>query len=69
LILDQRGKLKYDPTLTNREYLTQSSSDPTTTAALSPIVETFDRTWYGFEPLTRQEFDVFKQRVERVRDL
>ncbi len=69
LLLDQRGKLKYDPTLTNREYLHQTSNDPRTTAALVPIVETFDRTWYGFEDISRQEFDAYRARVEQVREL
>ncbi|MBI4673330.1 MAG: DUF4129 domain-containing protein [Chloroflexi bacterium] len=69
LLLDQRGKLKYDPTLTNREYLHQTYTDPRTTAALTPIVETFDRTWYGFEPITPQEFDAYRARVEQVKEL
>jgi hypothetical protein len=69
LLLDQRGKLKYDPTLTNREYLHQAANDPRTFAALVPIVETFDRTWYGFEPISRQEFDAYRARVAAVQEL
>lgn len=69
LLLDQRGKLKYDPTLTNREYLIQASNDPRASAALVPIVETFDRTWYGFEAISRQEFDTYRERVEAVKEL
>jgi hypothetical protein len=69
LLLDQRGKLRYDPTLTNREYLRQALNDPRTTAALAPIVETFDRTWYGLEPLSQSEFDAYRARVEAVREL
>lgn len=68
LILDQRGKIRYDPTLTNRQVLHQTSNDPRTTAALEPIVETFDRVWYGFEPLTPREFDAYRERVEKVRE-
>jgi hypothetical protein len=69
LLLDQHGKIKYDPTLTNREYLHQTSNDPRTTAALAPIVETFDRTWYGFESITSAEFDAYRARVEQVKEL
>lgn len=69
LLLDQRGKLKYDPTLTNREYLRETSLDTRTSAALTPIVEIFDRSWYGFEPISREEFDAYRQRVEALRDL
>lgn len=68
LMLDQRGKLKYDPTLTNREVLRQASNDPQTTSALQPIVETFDRVWYGFQPLSQSEFDAYRARVEKVRE-
>src|SRR5207247_663212 len=69
LMLDQRGRLKFDPTLTNREYLRQAAKDPRTTTALQPIVETFDRTWYGFEPISTQEFEAYRRRVEQVRAL
>ncbi len=69
LLLDQRGKIKYDPTLTNREYLAQASNDARVTAALAPIVEIFDRAWYGFEPVTPTEFDAYRARVEQVKEL
>lgn len=69
LLLDQHGRVKYDPTLTNREYLHQARNDPRTTAALQPIVETFDRTWYGFEPISADDFDQYRQRVEKIKKL
>lgn len=69
LQLDRQGKIKFDPTLTNREYLRQTSNDPGTAAALAPIVETFDRVWYGFEPITPTEFDAYRTRVEMVQEL
>lgn len=69
LLLDRHGRIKYDPTLTNREYLHQAQNDPRTTAALQPIVETFDRTWYGFEPISARDFDEYRQRVENIKNL
>lgn len=69
LLLDQRGKLKYDPTLTNREYLREVSLDPDTSAALAPIVELFDRSWYGFQPVSQEEFEAYRRRVEAVKEL
>lgn len=69
LILDRRGRIKYDPALTNREYLKQAARDPRAAAALQPIVETFDRIWYGFEPISVQEFDAYRRRVEQVREI
>lgn len=69
LMLDRRGRIKYDPTLTNREYLRQVSKDTRAATALQPIVETFDRTWYGFEPISSDEFETYRRRVEQVREL
>lgn len=69
LLLDERGRIKYDPTLTNREYLHQAAKDTRTHAALQPIVETFDRTWYGFETISRQDFESYRRRVQEVREL
>jgi len=69
LLLDQRDKLKYDPTLTNREYLREASLDARTLSVLAPIIDTFDRTWYGFEPISREEFEMYRQRVEGVKSL
>lgn len=68
-LLDERGRIKYIPTLTNREYLRQTQNDPRAIAALLPIVETFDRTWYGFEPISARDFDEYRQRVERIKSL
>ncbi len=69
LLLDQRGKIKFDPTLTNREYLQQTAADARVSAALAPIIETFDRVWYGFETITPTEFDAYRARVEQVKEL
>lgn len=69
LTLDLRGRIRYDPALTNREYLGQAAQDPRIRAMLQPLVETFDRTWYGFEPISMEELDAYRRRVEQVREL
>ena len=51
LRLDERGLLRYDRALTNREYLERIGDNPKLQAALQPIVETFDSVWYGSTPL------------------
>lgn len=68
-LLDQRERIKFDPSLTNREYLSLANGDAATLSALKPIIETFDRTWYGFEPISPQEFETYRERVEKVREL
>lgn len=53
LRLDERGQLRYNRALTNREYLDRVQDNPHLQAALPPIVETFDRVWYGYAPSIR----------------
>ncbi|MGB8644950.1 MAG: DUF4129 domain-containing protein [Anaerolineae bacterium] len=67
LLLDERGRIRFDSALTNREYLQAAAREPALAAALTPVVEAFDRTWYGFERVTPDDFLVYQARVEDVR--
>jgi hypothetical protein len=69
LRLDERGRLRYDHSLTNREFLREAVIEPAVVAALQPIVETFDRTWYGYEPISPAEFEVYRRQVEQVKSV
>lgn len=69
LQLDERGLLRYDRALTNREYLRAVAREPQVLAALQPVVETFDRTWYGFESISRADFEAYQKQVDAVRKL
>jgi hypothetical protein len=66
LRLDERGALRYDRALTNREYVERVRDNPALRAALTPIVETFDRVWYGYAPLDQAAFDAYRASVERL---
>ncbi len=65
LWLDERNLLIYDHALTNREYLAQLQ-DVTLRERLKPIVETFDRVWYGHAPVSADEFYRYQQHIEAV---
>lgn len=69
LLLDERGSLRYDKSLTNREYLRAVKNEPAVADALQPIVETFDKTWYGFENVTPEQFGEYEKRVNEVKKL
>lgn len=69
LWLDERRLLRYDRTLTNREYLTRLGERPDLRERLAPVVETFDRVWYGDAPLDAERFAAYEQQVARLRDL
>jgi Domain of unknown function (DUF4129) len=68
LRLDERGLLRFDRSLTNREYLRAVAAFPSIRDALRPVVETFDRTWYGFGPLSAGEFAQYQAQVEALRN-
>lgn len=69
LFLDERGRLRYDRSLTNREYLRAVASTPSLREALRPLVETFDRIWYGFAPISAHEFEAYRRDVEAIREM
>jgi hypothetical protein len=69
LLLDERGLLRYDPALTNREHLQRAASHPQLADLLRPVVNMFDRVWYGFAPVDDALYREFRQTVERLQQL
>ena len=69
LKLDERGLIHYDRTLTNREHVRQITGNPQLVEALQPVVNTFDRVWYGFAPVDEPHYQDFRQHVERLEQL
>jgi hypothetical protein len=67
LWLDERGRLRYDRALTNREYLEQVRDSPELRARLAPIVETFDQVWYGHAALDEATFAAYRAQIEALR--
>lgn len=67
ILLDERGLLRFDHSLTNREYLQRLGSTPLG-QLLTPIVDTFDRTWYGHTLPTREEYERYAALVNEVRN-
>lgn len=64
--LDERKLLRYDRALTNREYLLRSRENPALRTALEPVIETFDRVWYGHAALDEATFQNYWQQVEKL---
>ncbi len=67
LWLDERELLRYDRALTNREYLDRLRGNPALRERLRPVVETFDRVWYGHAPLDAESFAAYRAQVEALR--
>jgi hypothetical protein len=67
LWLDERDILRYDRALTNREYLERVRDNPALRERMAPIVETFDRVWYGHLPIDAESFAAYERQVEALR--
>ncbi len=67
LLLEERGLLRYDRSLTNREYLRNVAHLPELAAILREVVEVFDRVWYGYQPLDSAAYTQYADRVADLR--
>jgi len=68
LLLEERKLLRYDRTLTNREYLRQVADNASLGEALRPVVDTFDEVWYGQVEPDAGSYEAYARQVERVRE-
>jgi hypothetical protein len=67
LLLEERGLLRYDRSLTNREYLRSLAHRPELATTLRDVIDVFDRVWYGFEPLDAAEYHHYEEQVNNLR--
>lgn len=67
LLLEERGLLRYDRSLTNREYLRLIAHRPDLVAVLSDVIDVFDRVWYGFQPLDSAAYARYQAQVEALK--
>lgn len=67
LWLDERKHMRYDRALTNREYLERARKNPALAARLTPVIETFDRVWYGHSVLDERSFAAYREQIDALR--
>jgi uncharacterized protein DUF4129 len=67
LLLEERGLLRYDRSLTNREYLRSVANLPELAPILRDVVEVFDRVWYGYQALDAAAYTDYANRVADLR--
>jgi hypothetical protein len=69
LILDERGKLKFDRALTNRETVRAVRNAGASALAdnLRPIVDYYDGVWYGFARVEQGDYERYRAQVEAVK--
>lgn len=68
LLLDERGLLRYNRAQTNREYLRQVRDRPELAGHLKEVVDTFDRVWYGFQPLDEADYQEYAEHVTALEE-
>lgn len=67
LLLDERGVIRYDRTLTNREHLRQVANRPPLFELLRSVINAFEDVWYGFEPVDERFYREYEEQVEQLR--
>lgn len=68
LLLEERGVLRYNRSLTNREYLRSVAQQPHLAAILGEVVDIFDRVWYGYQPLDATAYQRYAERVTELQE-
>lgn len=65
---EEAGRLRFDRTLTNREVVARVTlhGDASLLEQLSPLVERFDRVWYGGASCTSDDYRAFAVLAERA---
>ncbi len=67
LWLEERGLIQFDRSLTNYEYVLLLHNRPDVRARLNPVVQTFDRVWYGHATIDEPTFQQYRAQVEALR--
>jgi hypothetical protein len=64
LHLDEQGILRFHRDQTNREVLAQTEDGSSVREHLTPVVDTFDRVWYGVREPDQQTFEVYRREID-----
>lgn len=68
-ILEDRGMLRFEQTRTNYELLNAVSTNPLLIPHLAPVIDAYDRVWYGYEPLKSDEFEALYHKIETLKQI
>ncbi|MCL4263312.1 MAG: DUF4129 domain-containing protein [Anaerolineae bacterium] len=68
LALDEKGFLRFDRNRTNLELLQQEPLHQSLIPSLTPIIATYERVWYGLEPLPVAEYEQLASKIKTIRD-
>jgi hypothetical protein len=65
---EEAGRLRFDRSLTNREVVARVTmqGDASLLEQLTPLVDRFDRAWYGGAPCTADDYTTFASLADRA---
>ena len=66
LILEEKGVLKPDRSLTNQEYLEVMDRHPKKAAVLRDVVNIFDRVWYGKREIDQSTLHFYQTQIREL---
>ena len=66
LTLDEAGRLRIDEATGNRDILRQARATPPLAEALTPVVRLFDLFLFGHVPVTRDDYEQYRELNERA---
>ncbi len=66
LRLREREIIRFDSSLTNQEVLARMQSNAPARAHLEPVVDTFDRVWYGEQEPDAQTFERYSREIDAL---
>jgi len=66
LALDEAGRLRIDEATGNRDILRQARATPRLAEALTPVVRLFDLFLFGHVPVTRDDYEQYRELNERA---
>ncbi|MBA3871431.1 MAG: DUF4129 domain-containing protein [Chloroflexota bacterium] len=67
LMLDERGVIHYDPSLTNREHLRHIKDKSQIYDVLRQVINAFEEVWYGYLPVNESYYQRFRQHVDELK--
>lgn len=66
LMLDEKGIIRYDSALTNREHLRHLTNKPQVHDLLRRVINAFEEVWYGYLPIDEAYYQRFRQQVDEL---
>ncbi len=66
LILDERGVIHYDSSLTNREHLRYLKDKPQLYHIVRQVINAFEEVWYGYLPINETYYQQFRHQIDEV---